>query len=190
MIGTTTDAGYKLDVNGSIRSKFATGYNSTTTDGSIILTSSNDGNVALGVTTDLMLRVKLNPIGINFLSNGQQLIITGNRVYAFNNDGVLINSNITNTTSTTNGSLIINNTVNYVNLAHIYNAQIINPTITGLAGGVARGIYINPTLTAAADFRAIETTAGKVIFGNLPTSSAGLPSGAIWNNAGVVNIVP
>jgi len=69
---------------------------------------------------------------------------------------------------------------------------LINPTInqTGGANGVTRGIYIAPTLTAAADFRAIETTTGKVIFGNLPTSSAGLPSGAIWNNAGVVNIVP
>lgn len=162
--GTFTDAGFKLDVNGSVRSKFATGYNLTTTDGSLVLTSSNDGNVALGVTTDLMLRVKLNPIGINFSSNGTQLIIAGNRVYAFNNDGVLINSNVSNTTSTTNGSLIINNTVNYVNIAHIYTAQTINPTITGLAGGVARGIYINPTLTAAADFRAIETTAGKVVF--------------------------
>jgi hypothetical protein len=44
-------------------------------------------------------------------------------------------------------------------------------------------------LTAAADFRAIETTNGKVIFGNLPTSSAGLPTGAIWNDAGTIKIV-
>jgi hypothetical protein len=36
---------------------------------------------------------------------------------------------------------------------------------TGTATGITRGIYINPTLTAAADFRAIETTNGKVIFG-------------------------
>jgi hypothetical protein len=28
-----------------------------------------------------------------------------------------------------------------------------------------------------------------VVFGNLPTSSAGLPTGAIWNNGGVINIV-
>jgi hypothetical protein len=25
---------------------------------------------------------------------------------------------------------------------------------------------------------------------NLPTSAAGLPSGSIWNNAGILNIVP
>ena len=41
----------------------------------------------------------------------------------------------------------------------------------------------------ALPFRAIETTNGKVIFGNLPTSPAGLPTGAIYNNLGVLMIV-
>lgn len=61
---------------------------------------------------------------------------------------------------------------------------------TGGANGITRGLFINPTLTSAADFRAIETVNGNIIFGNLPTNSAGLPSGALWNNGGVVNIVP
>ena len=43
---------------------------------------------------------------------------------------------------------------------------------TGGANGVTRGLYVNPTLTAAADFRAIETTAGNVLFG----------SNFFWNN--------
>jgi hypothetical protein len=30
---------------------------------------------------------------------------------------------------------------------------------------------------------------GFIIMTNLPTSSAGLPTGAIWNNGGVLNIV-
>lgn len=40
----------------------------------------------------------------------------------------------------------------------VYNAQTINPTInqTGGANGITRGLYVNPTLTAAWDFRAIE----------------------------------
>jgi len=73
----------------------------------------------------------------------------------------------------------------------IYNTSIITPIInqTGGANGITRGLFIDPTLTSAADFRAIETTNGKVVFGNLPTSAAGLPSGAIWNNSGVINIV-
>jgi hypothetical protein len=36
---------------------------------------------------------------------------------------------------------------------------------TGGANGITRGIYINPTLTSAADFRALEITTGKSIFG-------------------------
>jgi hypothetical protein len=73
----------------------------------------------------------------------------------------------------------------------VYNMLNLQPTInqTGGANGITRGLYVNPTLTSAADFRAIETARGNVVFGNLPTSSAGLPSGALWNNGGVINIV-
>ena len=41
----------------------------------------------------------------------------------------------------------------------------LSPTInqTGGANGITRGIYVNPTLTAAADFRALEVAAGKVV---------------------------
>jgi hypothetical protein len=60
---------------------------------------------------------------------------------------------------------------------------------TGGANGITRGLYVNPTLTSAADFRAIETARGNVVFGNLPTSPVGLPTGAIWNNLGILTIV-
>ena len=73
----------------------------------------------------------------------------------------------------------------------VHTSLIVNPNInqTGGANGITRGLYVNPTLTSAADFRAIETTNGKIVFGNLPTSSAGLPTGALWNDAGTVKIV-
>jgi len=47
---------------------------------------------------------------------------------------------------------------------NVFNAS---PTInqTGGANGITRGLYVNPTLTSAADFRAIETTSGSVTFG-------------------------
>lgn len=40
----------------------------------------------------------------------------------------------------------------------VFNNFTINPTInqTGGANGITRGLYINPTITAAADFRSIE----------------------------------
>lgn len=48
----------------------------------------------------------------------------------------------------------------------VYNHFELAPTInqTGGANGITRGLYINPTLTAAADFRALEIAAGKTIF--------------------------
>jgi hypothetical protein len=50
----------------------------------------------------------------------------------------------------------------------IYNFLQITATInqTGGANGVTRGLFINPALTSAADFRAIETTVGNVILGS------------------------
>jgi hypothetical protein len=52
------------------------------------------------------------------------------------------------------------------------NATLISflsqPTInqTGGANGITRGLLVNPTLTSAFDFRAIETTLGNVILGS------------------------
>jgi hypothetical protein len=117
----------------------------------------------------------------------------------------------------------------------VLNVLNASPTInqTGGANGITRGLYINPTLTAAADFRAIEVVAGNVLIGNaaantaklsikgsgttnattallvqnsagsnalqirddrviilagLPTSAAGLPTGALYNNLGVLSV--
>jgi hypothetical protein len=54
---------------------------------------------------------------------------------------------------------------------------------TGGANGITRGLYINPTLTAAADFRAIESANGPVVFTD--TYAAG--SGSLTGPALVVN---
>jgi hypothetical protein len=48
----------------------------------------------------------------------------------------------------------------------ILNVINVSPTVnqTGGANGITRGLYIDPTLTAAADFRAIEVVRGNVLF--------------------------
>jgi hypothetical protein len=55
-------------------------------------------------------------------------------------------------------------------------------------------LTIDPTSRARVFANAIPSmegpTAPLVVMGGLPTSSAGLPSGSLWNNKGVVNIVP
>lgn len=55
----------------------------------------------------------------------------------------------------------------------LYIAQQINQT--GGANGITRGLFIDPTLVASSDYRAIQTTTGKVIFGG--TNAVTLPIG-------------
>lgn len=80
-----------------------------------------------------------------------------------------------------------------------YSAFNIAPTVnqTGGANGITRGIYINPTLTSAADFRAIEVALGKTILAASTTgaTSLNIPSGSnptapndgdIWQNSNLL----
>jgi hypothetical protein len=72
-----------------------------------------------------------------------------------------------------------------------YSAYSILPTInqTGGANGITRGLYVNPTLTAAADYRAIETTSGSVLFNHGSTSLMFVSSSGTVGigNTGVLN---
>jgi hypothetical protein len=58
----------------------------------------------------------------------------------------------------------------------VLNVLNVSPTInqTGGANGITRGLFIDPTLTSAADFRAIEVTAGNVLIGNAAANTAKL----------------
>lgn len=53
-------------------------------------------------------------------------------------------------------------------------------------GGLGLGIDTMSTATSAILH---VNAAGTIIFANLPTSSAGLPSGALWSNSGVLTVV-
>lgn len=61
-------------------------------------------------------------------------------------------------TSGESGNLRFTDTFNPTSGTGVYNAQAITPTInqTGGANGITRGLYVNPTLTAAANWRGIE----------------------------------
>lgn len=58
--------------------------------------------------------------------------------------------------------------------------------IGGAAAGSGNNNGGNVTITGGAPTGS--GTQGNVLITNLPTSSAGLPTGALWNNAGVLNI--
>ncbi len=165
LVGTTTDAGFKLDVNGTARVSS--------------LTIPNFSGIVSG-TNGISYETFRTIFGATFNTIANQ--------YAFNFDDGGGNTTLT---SGTTGRFQLSSRFAPTSGTAVYNSFLLNATInqTGGANGITRGLYINPTLTAAADFRAIETTNGKVIFGNLPTSSAGLPTGAIWNDAGTLKIV-
>jgi hypothetical protein len=179
-INTTTDAGFKLDVNGTARVQSSVvlsnngiykfgppaGLYATTDNG--LTSNSGAGHLFLGyynagdtayIGTTVTLG-RLSNVSLSATANLQEMVrVTGNF-------------------APTSGTAL-------------FNALQLTPTInqTGGANGITRGLFVNPTLTAAADFRAIETARGNVVFGNLPTSPVGLPTGAIWNNLGILTIV-
>jgi len=54
---------------------------------------------------------------------------------------------------------------------------------TGGANGITRGLYVNPTLTSAANFRAIETTSGSILFQNGSVTSTSGFTGSLQGTA-------
>ena len=135
--GTQTDAGFKLDVNGTAR---VSG-----------LMRSTDVFVVGGAATT-------NTANARFWSSGGQAPTSGLFRGLYTDISFIPSS----------GS------------AEWYGIDF-RPTInqTGGANGITRGLYIAPTLTAAADFRAIEVANGITILGASTTAKASLriPSG-------------
>jgi len=202
LINTTTDAGFKLDVNGDSRIK-GSGTTSATTSLSIqnsgnsnILRTLNNGYVYLGNAVFPFRIYSGSVTGAGDVDLSGEFLTLNSRS-GNTPTGDLLGHVTFNGASITGTTTAVHNTVSIqrgfaptsgsavVNFLNIYCT--INQT--GGANGITRGLYINPILTSAANFRAIETARGNVVFGNLPTSSAGLPTGAIWNDAGTLKIV-
>jgi hypothetical protein len=171
--GTHSDSGERLQVTGDVKitgsgTSSATSalrvLNSASTS---LLNARNDGEV--------------------FIGSGQWVVIGAAQRYIYRNGltGIFSVANDGNTscrldlygsshaTKPNTSSLVSFFTPTSGSIA--FAGFEIVPTInqTGGANGITRGLYVNPTLTAAADFRAIETSAGNVLFG----------SGFFWDNA-------
>ena len=183
-IGTTTDAGFKLDVNGTARVSgelFSGTYLGTQTS-----------RVKLkGVTAGTIAAYYL--VGEHGSNSQEQFYIREDGSSSFQNiiaRGTLFVNSIEPRTSSTTLELksfsgttygvALQNGFDFVHTTGqrslfrlgqgfaptsgtgVYNTIILDNTInqTGGANGITRGLYVNPTLTAAADFRAIETTVG------------------------------
>ena len=144
LINTTTDAGFRLDVNGNSR------INGTLTTTSDLSVSGNYIRAGYVSTPNVGREGNWN-IGFTNANNGGVSIIQPNfptQAPNGNVNGLSISYRFGGATSTfTNNSILIDNIINQTS-----------------GTGITRGIYINPTISASADWRAIETTTGSVLF--------------------------
>ena len=159
LIGTTTDAGYKLDVNGTARVQ----GNLTMPNFTNIVSQNNQISFETFRT-------------IHYASAG-----TINNQYGFTfDDG---GGSSTLTTGVTGRMSLASRFAPTSGTAQ-YTTFVISPTVnqTGGANGITRGIYVNPTITAAADFRAIDVAGGKIVVTSSITSASAIARGVYFNN--------
>jgi hypothetical protein len=163
LINTTTDAGFRLDVNGTARVVGRITAGDASTAGDIRSNPSVAMNFGGGQTTNTFTFRQINSGA--FSSSGL--------------DQSLINLAINQAESTNNpnrGSIIsMSGTINN----------------TGINTYVYRGIYYNPTITSLTNTThyAFHSTSGRIRFENLPTSATGLNTGELWNDGGTLKIV-
>lgn len=149
----------------------------------------------------------------NFISSSTELVITSKQTLidsVINNPSNVLCVGSTNATNHTSGSFInanftvsnFNPTSGTATMTNIFIGGTVNQT--GGANGITRGLYINPTIIAAADYRAIEVTVGKIVFtdvnlvlGTTTGTKIGTATSqkiALWNKTPIVqpttSIVP
>lgn len=163
LVGTTTDAGYKLDVNGIARviTRVDAG-NFTPGAGATAYTIATTGRISAGDGISFRSPVFGDSTYIGFGPGGYgiSIYVSGGTVGSFGGYGGATDPmlNLTSAFNPSSGST--NKTV-----------LLINPTYqtSGTYSGGITGFYYNPTLTSisgTAYHRAIQTVTGDVIFGS------------------------
>ena len=162
-INTTTDAGYRLDVNGTAR-----------VQGALSVTSNIVISAGAGITAPFFNGTVNNfQFGTTaiFLTQTNSVAVASGLRSAFLDTIVWQQSSGTGEFASFRATPTLNTTGTYV--------------------GIVRGFHYKPTITSltGATHYAIHTEAGRVRFENLPTSATGLSAGDIWNDAGTLKIV-
>ena len=210
LIGTTTDAGYKLDVNGTARVSgnttitpaaltgtaatsaldIAQTWNTTGTPTAFKLNVTNTASSTLSYLLDLQIngsslfRVQRQgrcEFSSRIVDQNNLLGVVSVSTSVAGNEEVFFSSRILNPTSGGRTIFSAGGGFNPTSGTANFNGVTFTTTInqTGGANGITRGLYINPTLTAAADFRAIEVANGITVLAASVTARASLriPSG-------------
>ena len=175
LIGTTTDSGYKLDVNGTARIKGLGSGSSTTSftvqnsadriifsvqdENGITVNSQNDtANINIQNAGETRFRIRQNNATLSFIGAA-----TSTGGYNFSNS-------VLNTDGRNSASLIAVDApqILFSSGTNNYRSLTLNYTINTSGGAnIVTGLRINPTLTSltGTTHRAIETVTGDVLFG-------------------------
>jgi hypothetical protein len=170
LLNTTTDAGFRLDVNGTaiVRGVLnvgtaLTGLSFSGADCAIFNNGGSGGAISLSMAGNTYFRV-FQPI----------------------NAGSGITSGTINTITTPIAYAWASGTAspNLFQLNPNYN-------FTGTYSGIVRGFYYNPSLSSMTGVThyAIHSTSGRVRLEGLPTSPTGLSAGDLYNDGGTIKIV-
>jgi len=142
------------------------GTNATLNLNTHLMRLTRGGNLLIGTTTDSGYKLDVTgtarvtgtlTVGQIITANGTSDLIMQTHVAATSVLTVQYSSN-QNGTSGSKNLITLSTTYNPTSGASLFSALNVAPTInqTGTASGVSRGIYINPTLTTAVDWRSIE----------------------------------
>jgi hypothetical protein len=165
--GTFVDGGQRLQVygdafvKGSGNTSATTGLQVQNSDGTNILNVRNDGAVQIGSQSTTQRPYLAGYTAYNEFSVAQTAlgIVTQFGAGLRPDPGILFknSSNFTFTSNTANYLVLLTN-YSPTSGTGVLNNFVVQPTInqTGGANGITRGIHIQPTLTAAADWRSIE----------------------------------
>jgi hypothetical protein len=187
IVGGTTDGGQRLQVQGDA---FIKGSGATSATTALTVQNSNADSL-LTINNAGTATFRNNLIVSTIFGNGGNLTLeagSGASVIRFktfaNSSGYVHINNPDGAFTPASGniqSLVIDQGFAPTSGTATMTYQRIQPTInqTGGANGITRGLYINPTLTAAADWRAIEVVQGVSVLAPSTTASATLriPSG-------------
>jgi hypothetical protein len=158
-INTTTDAGFRLDVNGTAR-----------VQGNLIEVTNGTNKIAITSTQiSCLAGVSVNDLNIVAGPISAPNSILGIGTTVSGGSTTILRLGAGNATNASGIVTIIESPRGFAPTSGTatFSFATWNGTInqTGGANGITRGLFIDPTLTAAADFRAIETTRGNVLFG-------------------------
>ena len=171
LVGTSTNAGFALDVLGSTRLRGVSNVGTTNaltvsnSDSINLFQVQDNGYIRIGNQGVDAFRIystnstaDAEPSGFHLVLNSRSNSQTHTSTIGF----VTINGVTGNATTGLQNGLLISKGFAPTSGNAIYNLMTIIPTInqTGGANGITRGLFINPTLTSAADWRGIEVTNG------------------------------